>query len=310
VLHEGLRDRFAPGPEEWAFRRCGDPECGLLWLDPVPLEADIARAYHEDYYTHRDVVPSLTWYRRGYRWLKQGYLARRFGYRLEATPPWQRILGLSIWLDPRRRADVDVSVVHLPFRPGGRLLEVGCGDGAVLKTLCDLGWVTEGVELDPDAVANARKKGLKVHPGRLESLHLDGGRFDAVVLRHVVEHVHDPRRLLGECRRVLHPQGTLVVLTPNARSLGHRVFKGSWFSVESSGLVTSRLETRRREGWLIWRCSRQIRASGRATPFAPRTLAERAGGLLFEAAEAALLVVSPSMGEEILLVAGHPRGRS
>jgi 2-polyprenyl-3-methyl-5-hydroxy-6-metoxy-1,4-benzoquinol methylase len=291
----------------------------------MPLEADIAHAYHEDYYTHRDVPPSMSWYRRGYRWLKQGYLAGRYGYRLHSTPSWQRMLGLAIWLHPRRRADVDVSVAHLPFRPGGRLLEVGCGHGLMLKVLHDLGWETEGVDSDPGAVATARRKGLNAHLGRLESVGFDDERFHAIVLRHVIEHVHDPRGLLSECRRVLHPEGTLVVLTPNAESLGHRLFRGCWFSldpprhlmifnpsnlhhlVEAAGFLVSRVETRRREAWLIWRCSRQIRASGRATPFEPRTLTERMGGLLFEAAEAALLQARPHMGEEILLVAGQDR---
>ncbi len=320
-LHGGLRDRFAPGPEEWALRRCADPGCALLWLDPMPLEEDIGHAYHEDYYTHQDADPALTWYRRGYRWLKQGYLAWRYGYGLESTPPWQRLLGLSICLHPRRRADVDVSVMHLPFRRGGRLLEVGCGGGSILKVLHDLGWEVEGVDFDPGAVANARSKGLTVHLGRLEALRFDEGRFDAIVMSHVIEHVHDPRGLLRECRRILGPEGTLVILTPNAESLAHRLFQASAFHldpprhlhvfnprnlrklVEEAGLLVSRLKTRSRGARDIWAFSREIREKGRATPSRPRTVAARVGGLLFETAEVGLLVARPEAGEEILLMA-------
>ena len=289
----------------------------------MPLEEDIALAYHADYYTHDDTSAPLTWYRRGYRWLKRGYLSWRYGYQRDSTTGWQRLLGLSLWLHPRRRLDIDTSVMHLPFRPGGRLLEVGCGAGLTLKTLSDLGWDVEGVDFDPRAVANARGRGLKVRQGSLEAQGFDESSFHAIVLSHLIEHVHDPRALLAECRRVLHPEGTLVLLTPNADSLGHRIFRESWFHLdpprhvvllnprnlhrlaEDAGLRVARIETRRREAWLIWRCSRQVRALGRAMPFERRTLAERAGGLLYEAMEAALLVARPLAGEEMLLVAGH-----
>lgn len=320
-LHRGLRDRFAFGPEEWAFRRCADPGCALLWLDPMPVEEDIGHAYHEDYYTHQDADPALTWYRRGYRWLKQGYLAWRYGYRLETTPRWQRLLGLSLCLYPRRRADVDVSVMHLPFRRGGRLLEIGCGGGSVLKRLHDLGWEAEGVDFDPGAVANARGKGLTVHLGRLEALRFDDGRFDAIVMSHVIEHVHDLRGLLGECRRILDPEGTLVVLTPNAEGLGHRLFGASWFPlepprhlqifnmrnlrglIEQAGFSVLQLKTRSRSAREIWALSREIRNTGRADPSQPRTMGARIGGLLFEALEAGVVVARPMAGWEILLMA-------
>ena len=323
-LYAGLRDRFAPGPEEWAFSRCTDSACGLLWLDPMPLQEDIGHAYHADYYTHQDQDPTLTWYRRGFRWLKQGYLAWWYGYRLESTPLLQRLLGLTLCLLPRRHADIDASVMHLPFRPGGRLLEVGCGGGVILRNLRDLGWETEGVDFDPAAVANARSKGLTVHFGSLEAVGLPAGRFDAIVMSHVIEHVVDPRGLMRECRRLLKPRGALVVLTPNDGGLCHRIFGASCFTlepprhlrifsprslgkvVEESGFSIFRLATRSRGGRDYWTLSREIRRRGRVDPSQPPTAAARVGGRLFEALEAILIVASPHAGDEILLMA-HPR---
>ena len=325
-LYRGLRDRFAPGPEEWAVSRCADPACALLWLDPMPLEEDIAHAYHEDYYTHQDEGPALTWYRRGFRWLKQGYLASRYGYGLEATPLAQRLLGLAVWLLPLRRGDVDANVMYLPFRPGGRLLEVGCGSGAVLEILRDAGWEAEGVDFDPAAVATARKRGLTVHLGGLDGKELPAGRFDAIVMRHVIEHVHDPRGLLGECRRLLRADGTLAVLTPNADGLGHRFFRSDAFYVdpprhlhvfnprnlrrlvEEAGFSVHRLETHSRRARDIWTYSREIRTTGRANPRKPRSMAARASGLLFEVFQSVLLVVRPESGDEVFLQAGGGAG--
>jgi 2-polyprenyl-3-methyl-5-hydroxy-6-metoxy-1,4-benzoquinol methylase len=327
-LYRGLRDRFAPGPEEWAFSRCSDAACGLLWLDPMPLQEDIAHAYHSDYYTHQDEQPTLTWYRRGFRWLKQGYLAQRYGYVVERTPLFQRLLGAAVWLLPRRRESVDASVMHLPYWPGGRLLEVGCGGGAILRILSDLGWQVEGVDFDPSAVENARGKGLTVHLGRLDTLGLPAARFNAIVLSHLIEHVHDPRALLRECLRLLHPEGTLVILTPNAESLGLRIFQADAFHLDpprhlvvfttsslrklaaEAGFYVSRLETRSRGARDIWVYSREIRRTGRADPSQPRTTAARIGGLLFEAFEAVLVNARPNAGDEILLMASGSRRRA
>lgn len=91
-----------------------------------------------------------------------------------------------------------------------------------------LGWSVEGVEVDERAVQNAIRLGVKVHLGTLEQVCLAESAYDAVVLRHVIEHVHDPVGLLKECFRVLKPGGSLVVITPNIRSLAHRRFGQDW----------------------------------------------------------------------------------
>lgn len=49
-----------------------------------------------------------------------------------------------------------------------------------------------------------------------------------VNLSHVIEHVEDPVRLLGECRRVLRPSGRIVITTPNVESWGHLLFGAAW----------------------------------------------------------------------------------
>jgi len=51
MLYEGMRDRLFGTPGEWNLRRCPNRDCGLIRLDPMPLEADIGKAY-ADYFTH------------------------------------------------------------------------------------------------------------------------------------------------------------------------------------------------------------------------------------------------------------------
>lgn len=299
---------------------CPKSSCGLLWLDPMPLDEDLGLAYAGDYYTHHGDPPP-TWPRRAYHWLRRGYLARRFGYHAETVPLWHKLLGSLIVLHPRRRADMEFTAMHLTAVPGGRLLEVGCGSGQALRVLRDLGWHAEGVDFDRAAVESARARGLDVRLGSLSEQGYAAESFDAVVMSHLIEHVPDPLGVLEECRRVLKPGGRLVLLTPNARSWGRILFREHWFALdpprhlilfhpgtlrtlaEAAGLAVLRLVSTSRGARQIWIYSRQIRRSGSADMSRPPGIGSRCAGLVFEVAEAARLLVSPAIGEEILLVA-------
>jgi 2-polyprenyl-3-methyl-5-hydroxy-6-metoxy-1,4-benzoquinol methylase len=231
-LYNGLRDRLFGAPGAWNLKQCARSECGLAWLDPMPLEEDIEKAY-AGYHTHEDYpVPRDSWLRQAYSVLRQGYLARKYGYYHVRRSAWREALGLLMYLVPRRRAFVDAQVLYLPAKEQGRLLDVGCGNGQTLAWMASLGWQVEGLDIDPVAVQVAAAKGLKVRQGDLQSQQLAAGSFDAVVMSHVIEHVHGPLSLMKECHRILKPGGRLVVITPNIRSWGHRIYKNNWRGLE------------------------------------------------------------------------------
>lgn len=95
------------------------------------------------------------------------------------------------------------------------------------------GWEVVGVEPDEKAVQFAHEKfSLKIFHGVLEEANFQENSFDAVTLNHVIEHVPDPVKLLRECWRVLKPNGKLILVTPNIKSLGHRVFGKNWRGLE------------------------------------------------------------------------------
>ena len=96
----------------------------------------------------------------------------------------------------------------------GRLLEVGCAGGWLLKHAIERGWQARGVELSADAVAHARSLGLEVFHGDLLAAALPAGAFDLVYLGDVLEHVPDCRATLAECARVLRPGGLLYLRGP------------------------------------------------------------------------------------------------
>ncbi len=110
------------------------------------------------------------------------------------------------------------------LRPPGRLLEVGCAAGWLLKHAAERGWRVQGVELSEAAVAHARSLGLEVHRGELADARLPGGFFDLVYLGDVLEHVPDCRGTLAEVARVLRPGGVLWLRGPiTTNSLARRV---------------------------------------------------------------------------------------
>lgn len=215
ALYAGLRDRTYGAPGLWNFKSCPDPDCALIWLDPMPVPEEIGKAYR-NYFTHAALAPPE--YGAAGRALLNIYLAVD---RLVSS-----VTGLA---DMQRRAEF----MYLEGVPPGRLLDVGCGDGTMLGRLRRLGWAGEGTEVDPEAAAHARmKEGIAVHLGPLETLNIPAETFDAVIMHHVVEHVHDPVALLRECRRVLRSGGRMIAVTPNAKSLGHRTLGKDWYALE------------------------------------------------------------------------------
>lgn len=213
------------------MRRCRD--CGAVWLDPRPTDEDLARTYR-DYYTHgpEPSTDAGEADRHGALHAAElGEARRRFGIsgeELEGTPTMRRVVAL--WAG--RRADASYLAAHLPVQPGAGLLDIGCGDGRLLEHLRLLGWHAQGVEPDARAADAARRRGLQVTVGTLESAAFASEQFAAVTMSHVIEHLPDPRRTLREIHRVLRPGGSLVVITPNADSVLHRIFGRDWFPLD------------------------------------------------------------------------------
>ncbi len=101
-----------------------------------------------------------------------------------------------------------------PYRGAGRLLEVGCASGWLLKHAAERGWRATGVELSADAVAHARGLGLDVRQGTLADAALPASSFDLVYMGDVLEHVPDCREVVREVARVLAPGGHFFLRGP------------------------------------------------------------------------------------------------
>jgi 2-polyprenyl-3-methyl-5-hydroxy-6-metoxy-1,4-benzoquinol methylase len=288
----------------------------------MPLARETAKLYPRDYYTHQDAddvaQPPPSWWQQFLDRVTQAYLEPQQD---GGTGPANRLLGLLVHLHPVRKSEADVYLMHLRARTAGRVLDVGCGSGELLHRLAERGWAVEGVDSDPTSVERARARGFRVLLGSLEEQGYPSGSFDAVTMSHVIEHVPDPTALLAEAHRILKPGGLLVVVTPNGRSLGHRLFRDDWFPLEPprhlyvfnvpalrevaarSGFSAPDVKTSIRYANYFILLSHVIRRTGHCDPSrAEGTLGLRVWARMLQLAEWAASGVGGRLGEEAVLI--------
>jgi SAM-dependent methyltransferase len=107
---------------------------------------------------------------------------------------------------------------------GGRILDVGCGGGAFLDTMKQLGWETHGRDPSPQACDVVARKGHRVRRGTAADIDDPPESYDVVYLYHVLEHTFSPRETLARLHDVLKPGGRLVMAVPNYGGLQMRLF--------------------------------------------------------------------------------------
>jgi 2-polyprenyl-3-methyl-5-hydroxy-6-metoxy-1,4-benzoquinol methylase len=322
VLHSGLTDRQSSAPGVWSIRQCIDPQCGLMWLDPMPIENELHKAY-EFYYTHAGLKSNAGVIARLMEAMKRGYLANHFGYR-EGVSPLVRLAGWFPWLYPGRPPELDLSVMWLNASHKGTLLDIGSGSGWLVEHMNSLGWDAQGLDFDPVAVRNARERGLNFHQGSIFDQCFPDATFDAVTLCHSIEHVPDPVAVVRECLRIVRPNGQVAMATPNTASLGHQIFGGSWFPLDSprhlhlfnrqsmASLIAKvdadgfRIFSTFRDANGVFVASRAIRRYGRFDVNASRSILDKVAGRVAQMVEILAMAINPWWGEELIAVIDKP----
>lgn len=200
--------------EGFSFVRC--PRCGLVQQNPQPEPEAVQLRYDESYLEYEEK------HQESYRDLELRAL-EDLGF--EET--------VAAFFDRTRRGGT---------RP--RLLDVGCATGALLSSLRERGWDCVGVEISPAQVEYGRKRyGLDIIQGTLESARFAERSFDLVHASHLIEHLNDPRSFLREVRRILKPEGFLILTTPNADGLQARLLGSRWRSAIYDHLYLFSLRT-------------------------------------------------------------------
>lgn len=116
---------------------------------------------------------------------------------------------------------------------GSRLLEVGSGMGHLVGQLEDT-FETYGMDLNHWAVTRSKVVVQKTHlqTASAQALPFSADSFNVVIIKHIVEHLPDPRKAIQEIGRVTETGGTLILATPNLDSL-LKPWKGkSWIGYQ------------------------------------------------------------------------------
>jgi len=283
---------------QWTLRRCLDDACGLIWLDPMPLESEINKAY-VGYYTHtHEAKPDLL-----------RAIFRR------AKVALATLLGL-------RRTQLRANVMYLDDTKPGKLLDVGCGNGSFLKRMREKGWNAEGLDFDPLAIERAQSDGLHARLGDLTTMGYPANSFNAITMNHVIEHVGNPEAYIAECWRILAPGGKLIVVTPNNRSWGHHLFGRNWRDLDPPRHLhvfssKSLLRIARRAGFsdftsrtsaanaeVVFLGSTRICEHGfHSLTLSEPSVSRSLRSLYLQYREASKMLRDPTLGEEIVLIA-------
>tara|TARA_B110000879_G_scaffold84980_2_gene117525 strand:+ start:24728 stop:25642 length:915 start_codon:yes stop_codon:yes gene_type:complete len=115
-----------------------------------------------------------------------------------------------------------------------KILDVGAGTGDFLKACADKGWQVTGIEPNSKARALATKKFQNeqaVFFEDMESLKKKDGvflGFDVIALWHVLEHVPNLDEMIFNLKKLLKPEGTLLVAVPNFKSFDATHYKTFW----------------------------------------------------------------------------------
>jgi SAM-dependent methyltransferase len=120
------------------------------------------------------------------------------------------------------------------YKPDGRVLEIGCGDGQFLRHLSASGYEIYGLDFSEHAVRRALKNtgSANIFCGRLKEAKYQSDYFDVVCLFEVLEHLPGPLDAFLEIKRILKERGIIAGTVPNFNSLERVLLGDCWDGID------------------------------------------------------------------------------
>jgi len=164
---------------------------------PKPALENLSKYYQsEDYISHTDSKRSL--FEKTYQFIKRISLKRKLGL-------------INTYASNERE-----------------LLDVGCGTGEFLFIAQNNDWKITGIEPNKKArtIANTKTNNKVFNIDKLTEL--QKGSFQIITLWHVLEHLPDLDVQLAQFKKLLKPNGVLIIAVPNYKSYDARYYKNFW----------------------------------------------------------------------------------
>lgn len=185
--------------------------CSGIFTNPRPPAHELPKYYPKEYAPHR----------------KREQVNKR-------GSPFRKILGRVFhWYM------TSFDTIDILFKPGSKLLDLGCATGEYLHAQRKYGTELFGIEFVESAAELARRQyGLKVFARTLEDAAFEAEFFDGVTGWMFLEHVPSPRHTLQEIHRILKPNAFLAFSVPNAGSWEFSIFRERWFALQAPTHLT------------------------------------------------------------------------
>ena len=120
-----------------------------------------------------------------------------------------------------KRLNFIVEILKNRLPAGAEVLDVGCGNGVITRSLGEIGFRVKGIDVSEKAIACAKElnkfSNVSFEVISAEQLVADGQLYHAVICSEVLEHLNDPGKLLHVLHQTLHDNGVLIVTVPNGK---------------------------------------------------------------------------------------------
>jgi 2-polyprenyl-3-methyl-5-hydroxy-6-metoxy-1,4-benzoquinol methylase len=191
-----VKDHSVSGEE---FELLLDTGLELLKTHPQPPAENLGRYYEsDDYISHTDGKRSL--FEKLYHAVKQKALRDK--------------IRLIRGLQPQK----------------GKLLDIGAGTGDFLAVARTAGWDITGIEPSDKARSIAKDKGV-VFVENLEEI--KDHSYDVITMWHVLEHVPDVEAQIAQLKRIVKPDGVIIVAVPNFKSYDAQHYGKFWAAYDA-----------------------------------------------------------------------------
>ena len=171
-----------------------DQDLDMLITSPQPSPENLARYYESnDYISHTDSKRSL--FEKAYHFVKGIALKNK------------------------------LNLINYCSSAKGKLLDIGAGTGDFLLTAKNNGWNTIGVEPNQKAKSIAINKGIQFSETTQD---LENHSFDVITMWHVLEHVPNLETQIKELKRLVKPNGTIIIAVPNFKSYDANYYGKFW----------------------------------------------------------------------------------